>query len=237
MPETLRLTPRLQLVASFIRPGRPVADIGSDHALLPAYLVSTGHSPSVLACDLRKGPLQRGRENVELYGVGEKVTLRLSDGLDSIGRDEADDIVIAGMGGDLIAEIVGRCGWLRSGDKHLILQPMSVEERLRAFLYRSGFEINREAVAREGKRLYLVMSVKFTGKNTQADEFACFTGLLQQIGGKTEGEYLHRQAIELKKKAAGLRKSELPENRRLAAESEELALRIEEVANELLLKI
>ena len=85
-----------------VRPGSVAADIGTDHAYLPASLILNGICPRALACDLRKGPLSNAAKTVAAYGLEGKITLRLSDGFDEIEPFEADDLIICGMGGTLM---------------------------------------------------------------------------------------------------------------------------------------
>ncbi|MDR3645372.1 MAG: class I SAM-dependent methyltransferase, partial [Clostridia bacterium] len=164
------LTPRLRAVASLVREGVNVADIGTDHAYLAVWLVRSGGCGRCIACDVNAGPLERARETLRAYGAQDRVELRLADGLDAVRAQEADDVVIAGMGGELIAEIIARCGWLRESSKHLVLQPMTAQPELRRALCRSGFEIVREGAAREGAKLYVVISAVFTGRVSEPDE-------------------------------------------------------------------
>ena len=98
------LSPRLKTAADMVRKGVVAADIGTDHAYLPSYLVLSGICPRALACDLRKGPLENAAETLEHWNIADKITLRLSDGLDELSAGEADDIIMAGMGGILIAK-------------------------------------------------------------------------------------------------------------------------------------
>jgi len=200
-----KLTPRLKTVAGMVRPGGIIADIGTDHAYLPVYLVKSGLNPKVLACDISEGPLERAKKTVLDYGAQDKVGLMLCDGLDGV--DYADDIVIAGMGGELIAKILCRCAFVRDFRVALVLQPMTAVPELRSFLCKSGFEIKKESVAQEGTKLYVVMAVAFTGKINEPDEYFCLTGLLPQSCGELEREYLLREADKLRTKSLGLRKS------------------------------
>ena len=96
--KTINLDSRLSLVASFVRKGSRVADIGTDHAYIPVYLVQTGVSPSAVAADLRKMPLENAKKTIEQYDLSSKISTVLSDGLDGIEKNCCDDIVIAGMG-------------------------------------------------------------------------------------------------------------------------------------------
>ncbi|AVQ95758.1 SAM-dependent methyltransferase [Ethanoligenens harbinense] len=198
------LSARLRLAASFVRSGVTVADIGTDHAYLPVWLVCSGHNPSALACDVRSGPLARAAQTVAQYGVQEQVVLRQTDGLAGV---QAQDIVIAGMGGELIAAILSRSEWVRRPDVRLILQPMTAQETLRAWLCREGFVIDREDAAMEGDKHYLVMCVRYGGVPFEPDAFFCFAGRLPETGSRAGRDYLCWQARRLRKKADGLARS------------------------------
>lgn len=127
-----------------VRKGVVAADIGTDHAYLPSYLVLSGICPRALACDLRKGPLENAAETLEHWNIADKITLRLSDGLDELSVGEADDIIMAGMGGILIAKLLERTEWEKNKNIRLILQPMSHAEEVRLFLCNNGFDIIEE---------------------------------------------------------------------------------------------
>ena len=206
------LSPRLRFVASLVRPGGVVADIGTDHGYLPVWLVNSGHNPRAVAGDVREGPLDAARRTVEHYQAGERVRLVLSDGLDGI--DHADDVVIAGMGGELTAELLARCAFVRDASVQLVLQPMTAVGELRLWLCRGGFTIRQEGVVREGGRLYVAMTAVYTGDPFEPDRLFPYTGTLTGRDGD-EREYLRRQAARLWKRAAGLRASA-----RRAAEAE-----------------
>ena len=154
----LILTPRLETVARLVPPGVRFADIGTDHAYLPAKLLLDGTIDRAIAADLREGPLSRARETARQYGVEDKVSFRLCDGLSGIECGEADAIAISGMGGETIAAILAAAPWTKE-HKTLLLQPMTSFHDLRGWLQRSGYEICREHIAREGNRLYSVMDV------------------------------------------------------------------------------
>lgn len=111
MRPLFQLDPRLSLCASFVPAGAKLADIGTDHGYLPIWLAKTGRVIHAVAADLRPGPLERAKENVRKYQVEDIVELRLSDGLQAFLPEEADFIVIAGMGGEVIASILGAAPW------------------------------------------------------------------------------------------------------------------------------
>lgn len=154
--KTLELTPRLQLLADMTPPGAHLADVGTDHAYLPVWLRLHGRVVSAIACDLREGPLARARETGRIYGA-DGIDFRLGDGLSVISPEEADTVVIAGMGGENIAAILECAPWTADGSHCLLLQPMTRAEALRKFLMEHGYMIRREALARDRGTLYPVI--------------------------------------------------------------------------------
>ncbi len=151
----MELTPRLQGLADLVQQGTRLADVGTDHAYLPVWLLLQGRITSAIAADLRPGPLSRARETAERYGVGPRISFRLCDGLSNISPDEVDVIAIAGLGGETIAAILEAAPWTREG-KRLLLQPMTSFPDLRLWLQRNGYSIEQEYIVREGKRLYSI---------------------------------------------------------------------------------
>lgn len=131
--------------------------MGTDHAYLPACLLMEGKIPSAIAADLREGPLSRARETAAEYGCGDRMAFRLCDGLSGIRSEETDAVVIAGMGGETIAQILEAAPWVRTRKVPLVLQPMSSLPELRQRLEEGGFRILEERLAREGDTLYVVM--------------------------------------------------------------------------------
>ncbi len=191
------LTPRLKTAAELCRKGVTVCDVGTDHAYLACYLAKNG-AKNVIACDINDGPLDSARRTV-CDQKADNVTVLKSDGLKAI--DFADDVVICGMGGELIADIIDGCRFL-SSDTRFIVQPMTKAEVLRRRLYISGFEIVEERIAREFGRIYTVMLVKYTGIKQETDELFC------RIGKITDPEMLNIIAQKLLKNAAGMEKSD-----------------------------
>ena len=154
----MELSTRLAAIAARVPPGSRLADIGTDHAYLPAYLLLEGTIPCAVASDVNRGPLDRGRETARLAGVEDKIDFRLSDGLNGLREDEADVIVIAGMGGELIARILSEAPWTR--EKLLLLQPMTAQPELRQWLNGNGYRIEGETVVLEGEKLYVILTVR-----------------------------------------------------------------------------
>ena len=159
MGKHLELTPRLRQIAAWVRQGAHLADVGTDHAYLPVWLTLQGRVASAIASDLRRGPLDRAQETGRRYGVGDRITFRLGNGLAAVAPEECDTIVIAGMGGETMAGVLSRALWTREG-KTLILQPQSTQDVLRRFLAGYGWRIRSERVVREGERWYPILVVE-----------------------------------------------------------------------------
>lgn len=154
----MELTPRLRVIAGKVPQGARLVDVGTDHGHLPVWLLLNRRIDRAIAADLRAGPLDRARETVRQYGQAERVSFRLCDGLDDVGPDEVDTVVIAGMGGETIAAILEAAPWTREG-KLLLLQPMTGAPKLRGWLQANGYAILDEEIAREGKKLYSIWTV------------------------------------------------------------------------------
>ncbi len=155
----MELTARLQQLADWVPPGARLADVGTDHAYLPVWLLLHGRVVHAIASDLRKGPLERAKETARLYGTTE-MECRLCNGLEGILPQEVDTIVVAGMGGQTIAEILKSAPWAKEGKRTLLLQPMSHGEDLRAFLANNGYVIAREALVLDRGTIYPVMEAR-----------------------------------------------------------------------------
>lgn len=156
------LTPRLECIVSHVK-AETAADIGTDHAYVPIELIRSGRAKKVIAADVRKGPLEIAAANIEKYGMSDKIETRLGSGISVLDNDEADTVIIAGMGGELICEILGN-----NIDKTrfplFILQPMNSQYELRRWLFENGFEILGEDIECESHRVYNLLEVRYTGK-------------------------------------------------------------------------
>ena len=199
----MNLDNRLFLCAQTVRPGKKVADVGSDHAYLAIWLVLNNISNCVLATDVREGPLLNAKKNILKYNVENRVKVRLSDGLNEVYADEVDDIVLAGMGGELIAKIIKRAAWLKDKSKHLILQPMSAEKELREFLASEGFKIVEENAVISCGKVYTVMSVGYDGVLTEFNELYPYIGALSENLTPEACIYVEKTIRDLKNKLKG----------------------------------
>lgn len=212
----LPISKRLLCCASMVQPGSRVADIGTDHGYLGIYLLQSGAARHVIACDLRKDPLENARRNAKLFGVDGEMELRLSDGLEKILPDEVDTVVMAGMGGDLIQKILSQCPWRKREGLQFILQPQSAGNVLRRWLCEDGFEIQREEPVQDGHFLYTVMDIRQgePAPLTPGTEYA--SPALLASKSPLVGTYLARVENALQKTVRGLTNAEKQRPERLA---------------------
>lgn len=199
----MSLSKRLKMVADMVRCGSRIADIGTDHGYLPAHLTRSGKCPCGIAADLRKGPLENARETLQIYRVEDKVQLRLSDGLDSVLPDECDDIVFAGMGGTLIAELLERTGWVKDKSKRIIVQPMTHSEDVRRFFVNNGFKIIREDACRDDRN-YIAICAEYSGEKEEKNELYHYIGCHPIEGNEASLNYAKKQIFRLRKRAEAL---------------------------------
>ena len=160
----IKLTPRLMTAIPYIRPGRLVADIGTDHAYLPIYLCEqkrlspvttpSGETLCAIAADINKGPVERADQHIAAAGLTKYIRTVQTSGLCGLDVYDPDDIIIFGMGGELIASILEASPWVNRAGKRLILQPMTHAEKLREYLLSAGYAIIDETLSREGDRIY-----------------------------------------------------------------------------------
>ncbi|MBO7711618.1 MAG: SAM-dependent methyltransferase [Lachnospiraceae bacterium] len=170
------LSKRLTAIGRLVTPGSRLADIGTDHALLPVALIRDGVIPCAIAMDVNEGPLARAREGISRYGLGEKITVRLSDGFGALRPGEADSAVIAGMGGDLMIRILTQGMDIARTLPEIICSPQSEIARVRAFARDSGFRIDAEDMVLEDGKYYQMFRLKKAAYdrecagNSQADD-------------------------------------------------------------------
>lgn len=176
----ITLTNRLSMVAGLIRDGHPLADIGTDHAYLPVFLLQEGRIPNAAACDVREGPLQNAAATVDAEEVSDRVELLLCSGFDHPHLQNYRDFVMAGMGGNLMVDLMTEAPFLKSEGVHLVLQPQSHAEDVRDFLYRNGFSILQETATRDNGRGYIAIETEYTGEVKDASLSECFLGKLPE---------------------------------------------------------
>lgn len=187
---------RLKTVFELCRAGVIAADVGTDHAQLAAAL-ALEKSVKVYASDIKDGPLNAARRTLDKYCVKNAEVIK-SDGLENI--PYADDVIICGMGGELITRIVEECRFTNPNTR-FILQPMTKADYLRKRLCGSGFELMEEHAAENSGKIYTVMLWKFSGVKREIDEIEAL------CGKNRDGRYLGKIAEKLLKNAANMEKS------------------------------
>ena len=215
---SLHLPPRLQCIAELVPRGAHLADVGTDHGYLPVWLLQNGRIAGAIASDLGAGPLARAKATAAEYGAD--LDLRLCAGLDAIAPDEADTVVIAGMGGETIIEILCSAAWDWRGHT-LLLQPMTKAELLRRWLTENGLRIASECLVRDRGTIYAVIQAE-AGKSaplTNAEAW-CGVGLLHDL---LYGEYAGDRIKKLERAANGLRQAKSLNNTQIAALEEDAA--------------
>jgi len=173
-----KISKRLLALARLVPPGSRVADIGTDHGLLPVYLAEEGISPLVIGVDANRGPFDTARRNVQACLTAGKVDLRLGDGLTPLRPGEVDVVIIAGLGGAAIREILSQAPEVAEGLKRLILQPMNASETVRRWLCGHGWLIVEEDLVSENGQLYEIIAAEKGAARSLSEEEACFGPLL-----------------------------------------------------------
>ena len=210
MTEILKLTPRLRAAAELVREGAFIADVGTDHAYLPIALCLEGKIRGGVASDINDGPILRARENINKYGLSDRLCALRTDGLDGIEAYRPDHVMILGMGGELIARILGDAPWTKDGSIRLCLQPMTHPEKLRAFLAKNGYRITDERIVVEEKenKIYQIIAANYSG---EAQSLTDEELLLGRINIRRGGDELLRLASQyenaLKRRVDGKREA------------------------------
>ncbi len=155
----MELSKRLQAVADLVTPGYTIADVGTDHAYIPIYLVEKKIVSKAIAMDINKGPLERATEHIRGYKMEKHIQTRLSNGLRQLQKGEADAVILAGMGGNLMINILDENPDKTNCLKECILQPQSEVAKVRAFLLERGFSFIKEDMVLDDGKYYPMMKV------------------------------------------------------------------------------
>lgn len=160
----MELSKRLQFIADHIDRCKTIIDVGTDHGYIPIYSVKNNLCEKAIASDINKDPVKKAEMNVALEGVKSSVEVRLGGGLEVINIGEAEAVVIAGMGGNLIRDILEKDIEKTASFKYLILQPAQNPEVLREYLYNNGYEIMEEDLCLDEGIYYELFKVKKSNK-------------------------------------------------------------------------
>lgn len=223
----IELSKRLQAVADMITAGNVVADIGTDHAYIPIYLIENNIVPKAFAMDINKGPLDIAAAHVDSYGFNDRITLRLSDGLNALDKNEAESVVIAGMGGALEIKILSSNMDVVNSLKELILQPQSELKKFREFLIKEGFYIEDENMVLDEGKYYPMMKVLPPSANMKNNKWSdvelCYGRYLLKSKNKVLKEFISK---ELSVKEEILNKLQSEDSLRYSKRIEELKCEI-----------
>ena len=184
---------RLLSIASHVKNGRGVVDVGTDHGFLPIYLALNGYKGNIFATDINSEPLLTGIENAKEAGLADKIEFILCDGLEKCPYTKIDTLIIAGMGGDTMCGILDRAEWLYQWPYKLILQPMTKAEILRYWLSNNGFEIKTEELVEDAGNLYQIMTAA-AGYERKLNDAELLTGKFELI---SRSEYFPKRLDKL----------------------------------------
>ncbi len=204
---TSSLSPRLLACCRLVSPGDRVADIGCDHGYLGIHLLTENIASHIYACDVREGPLQSAVANCKRYGLQDKMSFFLSDGVQNVPHD-FDTFVCAGMGADTMVSILSSAPWLRDSRYRLILQCQSKTPFLRKYLSDTGFYITKETPLRDGRFLYTVMEVIYEPGHPLTPGGLYFPPVIEENPCKTE--YLQQVIFRLNRAITGQKENADP---------------------------
>lgn len=198
------LSPRMSLIASKVLSGAVVADIGTDHAFIPIWLIKKGIIERAYLSDIKQGPILMAQNNALKYGVTDNMTFLVADGLQMAQKYSPDTVIIAGMGGEVIEKILEESQYSKRDNVLYILQPMTKITFLRKYLLENGFMICDEELCAEDKKLYIVMTA-MRGNDTPYSEFELFfSRKLIEKKGPLLGQYSENKISQLVKIKSGL---------------------------------
>lgn len=211
----MNLTSRLKAVADLAGKSTSLADIGTDHAYIPIYLMQKGMISKAIAADINTGPLERADKNIRNAGLSDRITLRQSDGLDNITDNEAETVVIAGMGGEIISHMLEKPK--PAGIKKMILQPMTDIPLVRRALHENGMIITAERLAAEKDKMYTVILCEYGTGQYFLDEDYLVSPFIKD--DPLFSEYIGKQLTICKN---NLEKTKNAENKEFSAQFEYL---------------
>ena len=170
----VKLSKRMMHLADMVTQGATVADVGTDHGYIPIYLIQSERIRHAFALDIREGPLLRAKEHIAAFGLDDYITVRRSDGVAALKAGEADSILIAGMGGDVMLHILVEGESVIASAKELILQPQSEIGQVRKYLCNRGYQIDREDMVLEEGKYYPMMHVVLWQKEDIRAKYAAY---------------------------------------------------------------
>lgn len=227
---SLKLSVRLETLAKLVPKDGSVADVGTDHGYIPVWLAQNGHRGALYATDIKKAPLEHARRTAEEYGQAQAIEFYLCNGLSALCESAVETVIIAGMGGENIAEILAAAPWVRESGCLLILQPMSKSAHLRSWLFENGYTVLSEQLADDGG-IYEVLTAR-AGKDLPYSPAELLIGHRQLICGSPLYERRLDQLIgKTKRAASGLSASQKAGDAKRLNKLKETLLSLQELKN------
>ena len=228
----IKLSKRMKAVAAMVTSGGVLADVGTDHGYIPIALIQRQKIKSAIAMDINKGPLAHAQDNIASAQLGDYIQTRLSDGVAAVGEGEADSILIAGMGGELVIHILSEGEKVCKAASELILQPQSDIRKVREYLRLHHYKIvDEDMICEDGKYypMMRVINVELDNAWMKMDEqtrVACdiYGPLLLRNGNPVLRRFLVRQHRQL---------TQILQTLQAQTMSEKIETRIAEVSEEL----
>lgn len=199
------LNARLLSAAELVRQNAILADIGTDHAYLPLFLLDGGRISCAFCCDINEGPLASARRNAEERGRLDSCEFVLTDGAAVLDGRGITDYTICGMGGELIADIIHRAPHLKDPSVNLILQPMSRQEKLREYLAEAGFSVSCESYSYDAGKYYVCLLATYNGHRRSLSPLEAIVGSAESrfLGGEQRKKYLESKLHSIERAYAG----------------------------------
>ncbi len=189
----MELSKRLEHVAGLVTKGAFAADIGTDHAYVPVYLLQQGISEKALAMDINKGPLERAALHIRSYGYADRIETRLSNGMEAMHAGEVDTVILAGMGGPLMSRILTAYPEKTESVREFILQPQSEIREFRKFLIENGFQIIVEDMVLEDGKYYPMMKAVHGISEEYRDIELKYGKMLLESGHPVLKDYIEKE--------------------------------------------
>lgn len=209
----MKLSPRLQAIADYVPKGSVVADIGTDHGYIPVFLIRNRVASKIIATDINVGPLKNAISYIDKNNYGDFIDTRLGNGLKCLSPNEVDTIIIAGMGGLLIIDILEDSKDITETADYFILQPMVASEELRKYLYSNKYTIIDEKLAKEGSKFYEIMLVTHGEENIEKDIYYEIGKKLVENKDKHLKEFIENKITKTERVLINLRDSETEEGK------------------------
>ena len=229
----IKLSNRLLSVYNFIPEGARVIDVGTDHGYIPVRLALEGKAKSIVASDIRSGPLEGAHFSAEKFGVAHKINFVLADGLSGIDGETADCVLIAGMGGETIVRILEAAPWTKDAGKTLVLQPQSKSPELCVWLSENGYTVSDAALAEDNGKYYVTLKA-VGGHEVYASKAALFVHpWLLKKGDPLLPEYMNRLISKLSRSASGMESARESRSRAEAEDMRALIFELRKIREEI----